>query len=392
MLRSRIAMALDLTKSLSLVTAPLKSLLEAPSGSHLIIKEIVMTNSLRTAVLLAFAFAFALVLGRESHAQTTVQTPVDATSTTQQKSTGPQVVMPTNNATAKVAGRSTLYCAGYIKYQRFTDVPEIVGAEEEQEQRGFTDGDVVYMNWGSRQGIKVGDRFQIVRPRGQVKGVFKEKKGFLGVYVQEIGTVEVFKVQENSATAQVTFSCSEAKFGDLLTRMPYREAPSVRSDLALDRFADPTGKQYGRLMMSRDGREMLTRNDVVYIDLGAEDKVAAGDYLTIYRPLGSGIITEHIDNEEMARNRSKGFQSDHFRGGGFGIQANRAKDTTGLRDAKGSYKFRPITSREIKLGRPDLPRKIIGEMVIIDVQTRTATAIITRVATEVHTGDWVEIQ
>jgi hypothetical protein len=31
-------------------------------------------------------------------------------------------------------------------------------------------------------------------------------------------------------------------------------------------------------------------------------------------------------------------------------------------------------------------------MVIIAVQSRTATAIITRVANEVHTGDWVEIQ
>jgi hypothetical protein len=28
----------------------------------------------------------------------------------------------------------------------------------------------------------------------------------------------------------------------------------------------------------------------------------------------------------------------------------------------------------------------------MDVQARTATAIITRIATEVHTGDWVEIQ
>jgi len=65
----------------------------------------------------------------------------------------------------------------------------------------------------------------------------------------------------------------------------------------LDRFADPTGKAYGRLMMSRDGREMLTRSDIVYIDLGAEDKVAAGDYLTIYRPLGGGIITSGVDNE-----------------------------------------------------------------------------------------------
>ncbi|HSE32299.1 MAG TPA: FlgT C-terminal domain-containing protein [Pyrinomonadaceae bacterium] len=349
------------------------------------------TKSSGTAVVLTIASIFALSWRNESQAQTTAQPTVDPASTTQKQSIGPQVVMPTNNATAKVAGRNTLYCAGYIKYQRFTDVPEIVGAEQEQEQRGFTEGEVVYMNWGSQQGIKVGDRFQIVRPRGQVKGVYKQKKGFLGIFVQEIGTLEVFKVQEDSAIAQITFSCSEALLGDLLTRMPYRESPTVRSDMALDRFADPTGKQYGRLMMSRDGREMLTRSDVVYIDLGAEDKVAAGDYLTIYRPLGEGTVT-HVDNEEMARGRSKGFQSDGFRGGGFGIQAQRAKDTTAVRNAKGSFKFRPITSREVKRGRPDLPRKIIGEMVIIDVQTRTATAIITRVSSEVHTGDWVEIQ
>ena len=39
-----------------------------------------------------------------------------------------------------------------------------------------------------------------------------------------------------------------------------------------------------------------------------------------------------------------------------------------------------------------MPRKIVGEMVVIDVQARTATAIITRVVAEAHTGDWVEIQ
>ena len=68
--------------------------------------------------------------------------------------------------------------------------------------------------------------------------------------------------------------------------------------------------------------------------------------------------------------------------------ANRAKDKNG----DGRYNDKPITSREVKQSRPLMPRKIVGEMVIIDVQTRTATAIITRVAGEVHTGDWVEIQ
>ena len=40
--------------------------------------------------------------------------------------------------------------------------------------------------------------------------------------------------------------------------------------------------------MARDNRELLTRNDVVYIDLGGEDNVQRGDYLTIYRKLGTG--------------------------------------------------------------------------------------------------------
>jgi len=94
----------------------------------------------------------------------------------------------------------------------------------------------------------------------------------------------------------------------------------------------------------------------------------------------------------MARNRATGFQSDRYRGGGISSQGSRAKDSTAFVDAHGRYRYRPITSREVKKARPDMPRKIVGEMVIIDVQTRTATAIITRVASEVHTGDWVEIQ
>ena len=143
--------------------------------------------------------------------------------------------------------------------------------------------------------------------------------------------------------------------------------------------------------MAKDNREMVTRNDVVYIDLGGEDQIKPGDYLTIYRPLGTGNRTR-VDNEENARNRATGFQSDRFRGGGFSLLGSRAKDSTAFVNSEGRYRHRPITSKEVKDHRPLMPRKIVGEMVVIDVQTRTATAIITRVASEVHTGDRVEIQ
>jgi hypothetical protein len=303
----------------------------------------------------------------------------------------PQVVMPSAAQPLRVAGKSSLFCAGYIRYQRLPDMPEIVGAQEEQEQRTFADGDVVYLNRGSSQGIKEGQTFQIIRPRGDVKGVHKQKYGFLGTYVQDIGQLQIFKVWENTAAAQITFSCDMALLGDLLTPLPDRESPLQRADANLDRYADPSGKRTGRLMMARDNREMVTRNDIVYIDLGAEDQIKTGDYLTVYRPLGTGNITR-VDNEESARNRATGFQSDRFRGGGFSSQGSRAKDSTAFVDAEGRYRYRPITSKEVKRHRPPMPRKIVGEVVVIDVQTRTATAIITRVVGEVHTGDWVEIQ
>jgi hypothetical protein len=313
------------------------------------------------------------------------------TANAQSKSPTPQVIMPTADQPQRVTGKSNLYCAGYIRHQRLPAMPEIVGGEEEQEQRTFADGDVVYLNAGAQQGIKEGQTFQIIRPRGDVKDVHREKQGYLGTYVQEVGQLEVFKVNQNTAAAAITFSCDSALVGDLLSPIPDREPPLKRPEANLDRFVDPTGKAWGRLMMARDNREMVTRNDIVYIDLGAEDKVNLGDYLTIFRPLGTGNITR-INSPEMAPNRSEGFQSDRYRGGGFSNQATRASNSSTVSESGGSYRNDPITSREVKRSRGLMPRKIIGEMVVIDVQTRTATAIITRVVSEVHTGDWVEIQ
>jgi len=304
---------------------------------------------------------------------------------------GPSVVEPGPTQAAPVAGNSKLFCAGYIRYARFPKTPEIVGAEQEQEQRSFATGNFVYLNAGSQQGMKENQHFQIVRPRGDVKGVYRQKKGYLGTYVQELGQLQVLKVMERTSLAQITFSCGMVHLGDLILPVPSRVSPIQRADANVDRFEIPSGKQTGRLMMAHDGHEMLTRNDVVYIDLGTEDKVRTGDYLTIYRPLGTGNLTQ-IDQEEAYHGRATGFESNRRKGGGFSVAANRAKDSTGLVASEGRYRYKPITTKEIKRHRPSMPRKVVGEMVIIDVQARTATAIITRVVTEVHTGDWVEVR
>jgi hypothetical protein len=309
----------------------------------------------------------------------------------QSKTAPAQILFQRSEQPQLVAGKARLYCAGYIRYQPIPRTPEIVGAHDEQEQRTYSTGDIVYLNAGSKQGIKEGDNFQIIRPRGDVKGVHHQKLGFLGTLVQDIGQLQVFKVHETTSLAQITFSCDTALLGDMLAPIPDRESPVQRAEENLDPYGDASGKQTGRLMMAKDNREMVTRDDIVYIDLGSEDKINTGDYLTIFRPLGTGNVTR-IDNEEMARNRSDGFESNRYRGGGFSNMASRAKDSSALEGSDGHFDKRPITSKEVKRLRPLMPRKVVGEMVVIDVQTRTATAIITRIAGEVHTGDWVEIQ
>ena len=227
--------------------------------------------------------------------------PAFAFTTNAQTEQPAQVILPSTHQEQHIADKTRLYCAGYIRHQTLPHMPELVGGLEEQEQRRYSDGDVVYLNAGSQQGIREGQNFQIIRPRGDIKGVHRQKRGFLGTYIQEVGQLQVFKVRENTSAAQITFTCDTALLGDLLAPVPDRESPLQRADSNLDVFADPSGKQAGRLMMAKDNREMVTRNDIVYIDLGSEDQIKPGDYLTVYRPLGTGNITT-FDDEEMARN------------------------------------------------------------------------------------------
>lgn len=301
----------------------------------------------------------------------------------------PTVFLPQEKAAPVVAKRTDLYCAGFIQYAPAPINPEIVGGEQEQEKRTYAEGDYVFINAGSQQGVRVGEEFAIVRPRGQMSSRFTTKKGWLGVYMQELGRLRVFDVKDRVSVAVISNSCDTIMLGDLLRQVNNRVAPVERSEVRLDRFAEPTGKQRGRILLARDARIMLSRNHIVYIDLGAEDNVKAGDFLTIYRPAGTGNLTR-IENEEIARARSKGFEGDRFGGGEFSLQAKRVKDysnTPGL-----FFKDEPITTREIRRRRPHVPRKVVGELVILNVQTRTATAIITRIAQEIHTGDFVELQ
>lgn len=279
------------------------------------------------------------------------------------------------------AGQNNMYCAGYVQHSPIETDRRIVGAVEEQEQFNYAQNDVVYLNFGASRGARVGDTLSVVRPKGKVETRWTSK-GDLGFFVQEVGSVEIIRVKNEVSVAKVKMSCDSMLLGDLVQPMAQRTSPMHQARGPLDRFADPSGKAVGRLFMARDGQEALTRDQIVYIDLGADANVRVGDYLTVFRPLGEGHLFIS-DLDETASARSEAYQSRVYAGGKFSNQAARKSGDR----ARGKV----VTTEAAKEGRPEI-RKIVGEILVLNVKEKTATAVITRTAQEIHTGDWVEIQ
>ncbi len=274
---------------------------------------------------------------------------------------------------------NNLYCGGYVQSSPISTNNFVVGAESEADQHIFSQGDKLVIKGSTFQ---VGDMLSVVRPKGKVDSRWT-RKDELGFYVQELGVVEIVKVKNEISIAMVKTSCDNMLLGDLVLPMPQRNFPAMKERTPLEVFGEPNGKSTGRIFMARDNQELLSNDNIVYIDLGAEDNVRIGDYLTIFRPLGTGNIVDRIYSESMSA-RDEGFQSNEYRGGKFSNQAPRKKG-----EFAGGDK---MTSEEARSNRPGNIRRVVGEMVILNVREKTATAMITRTTQEVHTGDYVEVQ
>jgi hypothetical protein len=295
--------------------------------------------------------------------------------------TKPILVIENKETRSVWAKGNNLMCAGYIQSSPINTEWEVVGSPDEREQNIYSENDFLYIKRGLGN-VQIGDTFQVVRPRGQVKTKISQKRD-LGFYVQEIGTVEIVRVKPEVVVGKVKMSCDNILLGDILVPVSNRTSPLYEERPSLDIFANPSGKVTGRIIMSRDGREALSAEQIVYIDLGAEDNIKVGDYLTVFRPLGTGGVL-NLYAKETLNARDEGFESRAYPGGKFSNQAPRKS---------GEYANGPIvTTKDAKSRRPRDLRLIVGEIVILNVKEKTATALITRSNQEIHPGDMVELQ
>ena len=281
-----------------------------------------------------------------------------------------------------IAGRNNLYCAGYIQSNAISTANKIIGGHDETDKYIYAQNDYLYINMGNDKGVNVGDVFAVIRPRGALKSKWSTKD--VGFYVQEVGAVEVVNVKREVSVVRVKTSCDNFLLGDLIELVPMRTSPLVvEQNKPLDRFGDPSGKATGRILMGRDNQEMLTRDQIAYVDLGADDSVKVGDRLTVFRPLDKGNLFLNSEREGTS-SRDYGFESDVYKGGKFSNQSTRKSGDK----AQGQE----VRTQDVRKDRPKNLRKVVGEAVILNVKERTATIVITRTGQEIHTGDWVEIQ
>lgn len=160
-----------------------------------------------------------------------------------------------------------------------------------REDRQFLgEGEQVYMNGGVNQGVKVGDRFLVLKTvaRRLVHPTIAKKK--LGDVIQQVGVVRVVTAQPDGSVAVIERCLDSVEVGDHLVR--FVEPANIPTKLRTD-LAEPVkvAADAGVVVYSRDAKVSSAGGDMIIIDKGANDGLKVGDVLLAARvrifPVGS---------------------------------------------------------------------------------------------------------
>ena len=227
-----------------------------------------------------------------------------------------------------------LYCSGFIVPDVGGWKMRIMANEENTLKVTLAVFDIVYLNQGEADGISPGDEFTILqRVRKLSHPVTGES---LGDYILQTGRLKVVATQERTSTAQITYSCDATLVGDYLVPFEPKEVPNLSDLPPVDRFSLEGPNQKGYVVFAKDDLTSLGDNHEVQIDVGAADGIAIGTRLILYR------------------NQTTGYE-----GTGF---------------------------------ERDIPRRVLGEMVVFSLQDSTSTGRIIQMYDFVEQGDMVEVR
>jgi hypothetical protein len=286
----------------------------------------------------------------------------------------PQGTVPTTNSfpMERIATPtySDLYCAGFISKQILPDANFVAGGLQTPSTTKFTRGDMIYLKG---TGYAAGAEYEIVRALRDVNEyeVFPGQRKVLketGQPYEEIGRVKIIDTRSRAAIAQIEYACDGVNPGDTAIPFAEKQLVSFHSPIRFDRFLPASSKVSGRIVMGKDFDSQLGTGQKVYINVGSNQGVKIGDFFRAVRTYETDL-KDPVDS--------------------LSFKAAIAEDSQKKTPSVDPNMFTKSNGPVIHVR--DLPRRAVGEIVIIGVTNTTATGMVVFSMEDVHAGDGVEL-
>ncbi len=176
---------------------------------------------------------------------------------------------------------SDLYCSFFISRRPKFEI-KIIGSETLKEKIQMNDADIFYINKGSEDGLKIGDKFSILEVGRLITHPRKWKR--LGKVVFKRGIAKVTCLEEKKACVEILKSCSAVRIGSYL--VPFEEKEGLLGKDLEYEICDLKEKELtGTIVYIQNDFVEAGRHSWVSIDLGSDDGIFVGLQMTIFRYL-----------------------------------------------------------------------------------------------------------
>ena len=202
----------------------------------------------------------------------------------------PTARLTTESRPIALATESDIYCYGYIG-DPDEPLPNFISSHEGVDLKYLpgtdhaaraTLGDLVYVNGGASTGLVAGEAYLVVEPGELIKHPASRRT--IGRQYNYVGQVRVLCTENGQSRAIVIETCREIHLGARLKPIPQLPIPIARVPSPAE-WCDPgTGKATGYIVASREWHLGLVEGHLVQIDLGSDDGIEPGDFLTVTRP------------------------------------------------------------------------------------------------------------
>ena len=187
---------------------------------------------------------------------------------------------PAPAATHLPADVLALACAPAMTFEPPPMPLRITGGQDSFAHRVYYTSDLVTLNAGTKNGIKVGQEFFVRRALVERRAAITRNSP---ASIRTTGWITVYAVDEEMSLATVTHACDTIEVGDYLEPLVHREMPAPSADRGTPKRGD-----YGRVLAGTDLRRTFGKGDFFVLNRGTDAGVTPGANFVIYRDKKQG--------------------------------------------------------------------------------------------------------